>query len=48
MNDRLLKLLLMVEMLNTEELEKLHTWIEHNLEKRAIPHVINQEEIKHE
>lgn len=34
MNDKLIELLLKIESLNTEDLEKVSTWIEFNINKR--------------
>ena len=34
MNDKLIELLLKIESLNTEDLEKVSAWIEYNLNKR--------------
>ena len=34
MNDKLIELLLKIESLNTEDLEKVSAWIDYNLNKR--------------
>ena len=34
MNKELMELLLKIEYLNTEDLEKVGSWVEHNLDKR--------------
>jgi len=34
MNNELMELLLKIESLNTEDLEKVSVWVEHNLDKR--------------